>query len=243
MQVDAIVEDCRAISNHMKPVSPLPAQLRALWPVIGLILFVSATFIGIALLLHAWKGVPVHELTMDPSAIMDGPPYLGFFSQVGILLWAATAAICILAATLVSQSGGGRVDAQFLYASGMLTIVLGIDDAFMLHEYVFPALGIAQELVLLAYGIFVLVYLFKFRQKILRTQYILLAMAFFFFALSIAGDQHLIALPGVDSYLLEDGAKLAGIISWLAYFSRTAVAAVLCRGSQTGRTLPPAATG
>ena len=62
---------------------------------------------------------------------------------------------------------------------------------------------------------------------------VLLGMALAFFGISITLD--LLEPRGLDPYLFEDGAKLAGIVSWLSYFSRTGAFAV--RRHMTGDTI------
>ncbi len=103
-----------------------------------------------------------------------------------------------------------------------MTLVLGIDDVFLLHEKVFPWFGVPEEAVVGSYAGFVLFYLVKFYSVILKTEYVLLVMALSFFGLSATLD--LVQPHG--SYLLEDGAKLVGIVSWLAYFFRTGESAI-----------------
>lgn len=49
-------------------------------------------------------------------------------------------------------------------------------------------------------------------------------MAFLFFGLSVTLD--LLQIPSIDPYLAEDGAKLVGLISWLAYFFRCGTLAI-----------------
>jgi len=49
-------------------------------------------------------------------------------------------------------------------------------------------------------------------------------MALFFFALSVIFDKS--SIPGIDPYLLEDGAKIAGIVSWMSYFFSVGTTAI-----------------
>jgi hypothetical protein len=50
--------------------------------------------------LSAWlgylKGYSMRQLVADPSEISGQSSFIGFFSQVGNLLWCATTAICLL---------------------------------------------------------------------------------------------------------------------------------------------------
>ncbi len=64
----------------------------------------------------------------------------------------------------------------------------------------------------------------QLRSLIFKTDYVLLGLSGVFFAISILVD---VFEPGfLPFHLLEDGAKLAGILCWLAYFLRVAVSAV-----------------
>jgi hypothetical protein len=63
----------------------------------------------------------------------------------------------------------------------------------------------------------------------------LLVFALFWFAASLAIDQfgHRRIVRGF--YLLEDGFKLLGIVSWLAYFARTAYVSVAAMSRSGGK--------
>lgn len=218
-------------SKIMKSLlSPL-AQFRTSFPIIGVILAVSAVFIGVVLLLHFWKGIPIGRLTRDPTAIVGVPLYTGFLSQIGIFFWSASVAICMFSAKVLPRRHPDSLKIRrFLFISGLLTLVLGLDDAFLLHEELFPYFGIPQIVVLVSYAGFVLFYLIKFYSIILKTEYILLVMALVFFGISMTLD--LFHPSGIDPYLFEDGAKLLGIVSWLSYFFRVGEFAVYLNAAQ-----------
>lgn len=179
---------------------------------------------GAVLLLHYWKGIPIGELTRDPNAVFEGPFYIGFLSQLGIFFWTASAAICILSAKVLSGPKNNLKTKRFFYLSGTLTLVLAFDDIFLLHEEFFPRFGISEKVILLCYATFILFFLVRFYSLILKTEYVLLVMAFIFFGLSVFLD--LFQPEGIDPHLMEDGAKLVGIVSWLAYFFRTGASAI-----------------
>jgi hypothetical protein len=207
-------------------------RFRSSWPIIGLILAVSAVLIGAGLLLHFWVGIPISELTRDPTAIVGEPLYTGYLSQIGIFFWSASAAVCMFSATVLSRSLDNLKIKHFLLVSGMLTLVLGLDDLFLLHEVFFPYFGIPENAILVSYAGFVLFYLVRFFSIILKTEYILLGMALVFFGVSVTLD--LFKLHSIDPYLFEDGAKLVGILGWLAYFFRTGISAVSHNAAQPG---------
>jgi len=191
---------------------------------------VSAFLVGIVLLLHFWKGIPIGKLTRDPSDIVGVPFYVGFLSQIGIFFWAASAAVCMFSATVLSKRPDNIEIKRFLFVSGLLTLVLGLDDIFLLHESVFTYLGVPEKVVFFTYAGFVLLYLLEFYSVILNTEYILLLIALIFFGVSIALD--LFYLPGLNPFLFEDGAKIAGIVSWLFYFFRVGIVTISCHVAQ-----------
>lgn len=189
---------------------------------IGVILAVSAVLVGMVLFLHLWKGIPIGRLTRDPAAISGSPFYVGLLSQIGIFLWSAAAAICLFSANGLSHTGNLKVK-PFLIVSGLMTLVLGLDDAFLIHEEVMPHFfGVPPEAVFVSYALLILLFLVVFNSVILKTEYVLLVMALICFGASVASD--VFESPG---YLFEDGAKLVGIVSWLAYFFRTGTAALV----------------
>ncbi|MEM8641161.1 MAG: hypothetical protein AAGG51_20450 [Cyanobacteria bacterium P01_G01_bin.54] len=207
-----------------------PERLKADRSAIAFILAVSILCIGIVILLHFGQDVSIGKLTRDLSTIAKVPLYIGFLSQIGIFFWSAAIAICIYTAKLISRRPNTRIIRRFFFASGLLTLLLSLDDAFMLHESFFPSVGIPEKLVFVSYAGLVFLYLARFYSTILKTEYIFLGIALLFFGLSISCDyfkprwEDLSLLK--DGYLLEDGAKFIGIVSWLTYLYRSALLAV-----------------
>ncbi len=118
------------------------------------------------------------------------------------------------------QASGPR--GAYLFA-GLLSFLLMLDDLFILHERVFPMYFDQAEKALFAlYGVLVLTYLLLYRDFLLRTDWLLLALAFGLFAGSLAFDfiSEEIHIP--QRHFFEDGAKFAGIAGWTAYHTRTA---------------------
>lgn len=193
---------------------------------IGLILVVSAVPLSAVLVLHFWKGIAIGNLTRDPTGVAGAPLYTGFLSQIGIFFWAAAAAVCLFSVKVLPRQPDALEIKRFLVVSGLLTLVLGLDDVFLLHEKFLPNyVGVPENAVLVSYAGFVLFYLVRFYSVILETEYVLLGMALFFFGLSIIIDVTINV--SIDVYIYEeDGAKLVGIVSWLAYFFRTGASAV-----------------
>jgi hypothetical protein len=181
--------------------------------------YVPTLFVlGIVVVIRLITGIPISFFTGDASVVAHAPLYAGFLSNVGILVWCSTAAICVFCAALLHQEiDSGRDLAQFFLFSGLITSILLVDDLYLLHSLIFPRyLHIPEKLVYLGYGVGLLLYLMRFRTVILKSEFPLLIFALGFFGLSIIID-----IRPVDFYgqnLLEDGSKLLGIISWATYF-------------------------
>jgi hypothetical protein len=159
-------------------------RCRATLPTAGICLAVAGSFLLVTLTIHLWKGVDLGDLTRDPADISGVPVYIGFLSNIGMLFWAATVAICFFVATFVARSAAASAARRFLYASGLLTLLLLFDDLFQLHERVFPlSLGVAEPVVFGGYLAVTLLYLVHFRRVILESDYLLLALALGFFGL------------------------------------------------------------
>lgn len=195
-----------------------------------------------AMLLAVWllciyTDTPVALYTRDPADITGTSPFLGVLSNVCILLWCATAAICFFASAVLKGQDKLRMAVFFLLA-GLVTGMLLLDDLFLLHERVFPELfHWRQRYIYLAYAALVTGYLVLFRKIVWRSHPLLLALALCFFGLSLAVDG--LAAKGAGPiplhHLYEDGCKLFGLVGWLGYFGRTALLAVGLPAARKGQ--------
>ena len=181
----------------------------------------GAALLAVAYVASVTSDVTMRELTQDATTVLEAPFYIGSVSLVGVILWAAAAATCLFVA---ASPGGGSSDLRrLLLVSGILTLVLLADDAFLLHDEILPRYaGISGELYGIAYIVAMLVYLVAMRAVIPRTNYLLLGATLALFAVSAAADlgSSVLAtlLPSPLGLLLEDGTKLLAIGGWLAYF-------------------------
>ena len=171
------------------------------------------------------RHIPFSHITCDPAAVAEIHPFTGMISNIGILLWAGAAVICLFCWALLSKNPDKTRFSTFVLYFGIMTLILLLDDLFMLHEQIIPCdLGIPQKFVLLGYLGLALCGIVFFRKTILTTDYLLLLLALGFFGLSIfvdVFDHEIDALIGGWRYLFEDGSKFLGIVTWLGYFGRT----------------------
>lgn len=194
-----------------------------------LLLIVYLPVIGLLFILAVQNAIPLDTFTRDTADVAKAPLFTGLISNLGILMWTATGSICIFTGVLLRRSNN-RI-AHFLLASGLLTLVLMFDDLLLMHERVFDEhLGIPEELVIGSYGLALAGILLWWRRVIWESNYMLLILALFFFAISVGADigQSQLFDSGVATsetgfnelqILIEDGMKLLGIVTWLVYFA------------------------
>lgn len=195
------------------------SQLRSIASTVFIAGTLAMTVFGLVVLAGQLYDIPIHHFTADPNATLRAPFYIGFISNLGIMLWAAATALCIFSAFLLRNSAKPQPLSGFLFYSGLFTGLLMLDDVFLLHEEVFPKhLGIAEELVYASYGLFTILLLVLFRRTILKTEYLLWGLAFGLLGASVVVD--LMPFQLRHSFLVEDGLKFFGIVFWLAYFVR-----------------------
>lgn len=111
-----------------------------------------------------------------------------FLSDLGIILWCVSATVCFFAAVLLRNNQQHQA-CQFLVYSALLTAYLLFDDFFELHERYFPKLlNIDEKIIYIILGIATAILVIRFRQIILRTNYIVMLMALGFLTISVAAD-------------------------------------------------------
>lgn len=158
--------------------------------------------------------IPFSNFTRDPMAITGGHPFLGILSNIGVMFWGFSVIVCFFSYALLKSNKKNHDVLGFIVFGGFISLVLLLDDLFMLHEYIYPKyFGISEKIIFLSYGLIVLFYLVKFRKIIKETELSFILLASFFFSFSILVDILLKSLLPWHHFF-EDGSKLFGIISW-----------------------------
>lgn len=195
------------------------AQIIKIYPIV-LMIYLPTLFVLLTVGIVSWRtNIPLMDFTRDPLSILDAPFYIGFLSNLGILCWAAGATICFFSAGIVGQIKHKSQAFYFLLFGGIITTILLFDDFFLLHEKVFPEyLKTSESQVFLIYILMILAYLIGFRTKIITTDFILLGISLLAFIMSATTDEIFVE-HFRGKFLVEDGCKLLGILSWAAYFA------------------------
>ena len=148
----------------------------------------------------------------DPSI----PIYKGVLSNLGILVWCATAVICSYTAVVLRQVGTSGDVRRFLLCSAGLTFVLLFDDFFQLHENLSEKLGVPGTVIFLTYFTLFVALFLRFWPIIQTTPFSVLLLAISCFAASAFIDTFMGDMP--YQIAIEDTFKLLGIMGWFGYF-------------------------
>lgn len=180
--------------------------------------------IGLVILLDARGVVPDTLLLMDPQELFDqfgdSRGFYGAVSNLGSLLWSASAAIGFFAARHTRPP-----IRRYLLAFSLLTTLIALDDVYLLHErQVAVWFHIPEPVVYILYVALMGGFVLWFLPVIQTTPYLLLLIALGWMGLSVLPD--LIGGGISIAPAAEDYAKLLGIVTWLAYTVQTASAAL-----------------
>ncbi len=195
---------------------PLTAQT---WLVYSLTFLPPILLLIIALIQTV---VPVAFLLKDPLTVAEYAGteccsvYYGLVSNFGILIWCSAAAISLFAGLILFVNRSSKADIIFLVGAGLLTGWLMLDDFFMVHEDVLPALGVPQPLTYLVYASFAAAYFALSWRNILTHRIILLAISVALLGTSVLLDMILHSESAAHVFT-EDATKLLGICAWCGF--------------------------
>ncbi len=175
----------------------------------------SLTLVGVQWLCLA-KSVPFVALSRDPSAHLNGPPYIGLLSNLGGMGWGAAAGLAAFGWRILRRLPSHQQHAKALAWMFFITLILGLDDVALLHDDWVYRTGVrgGEKMLFLLYGLSVLAWLYRFRGLLLEVRGPLL-MSLGCFALSIAADLRFQFMGDTFHHLFEDGFKLLGIGNWI----------------------------
>lgn len=196
-----------------------------------LFLIVYIPPIVLLLLLGVIAGVTdihVSDFFEDPAQIVGYDYYLGLINSLGVVLWSSAMAVCFLTFITLRRMGNYEDISKFILFSGIFTLILLIDDLYLIHEWI-GHYGSELTVSLILVILYILL-LFRFRKVILKTDYIFLIIAIVCFAISFFVD----ALQSIEFSLfpegirglIEEGTEFIGTVSWLTYFTRVCITSV-----------------
>lgn len=191
----------------------LGEQLRVLLPLFAVWGLCS---LGVAVLLSSDK-VSRAQLFLDSTDVIYLPWYTGLLSTLGVLLWTVAASVGAVT-SYVARMGGRRKAAQMMAHGALVGAAVCIDDLFELHSSVIPKYTpFPKPAVLAMIAALAISWVIFHLAELLRTRWQMLVASFGSLMLSIGFD----ALNDDGrgrALILEDGAKLLGILAWTTYF-------------------------
>ncbi len=193
--------------------------------VLLIVLTIIALFLWFIFFLAGKQHIAFGDLTRDVFHLGDIPIYSGILSNMGVFMWLVSFSICLFTYISLRFKRSKKKFIEFVLFFGILSLLLLLDDFFMLHERVYyHYLGIPEKVIFGGYGLLLIYGLIRFRKTILNTDYIFLLSSLFFIAFSVAVDvfqNRLEEWCGQWRIVLEDGMKFAGIAVWSFYFIKT----------------------
>lgn len=175
-------------------------------------------------------GISFTDLSRDAAATLDGPWYTGALSNSAVAFLLVGAGIALFAAGLL-PSAESKSRKSLLVALALVVIVVAADDLFMLHEAVFPLVGVGSVMSFAIYGLALITVLWLWRRVVVEsTDWIFLVLAALGMGFSVAIDvvleERLFTLP-FSGELIEDPAKILGMVFMSYYLIATSRQAVL----------------
>ena len=205
-------DDCDAMSI---PHGGNQRSLRIALAITGVGLLVGA----LGILASRLAGEDPILLFKDMAILAGTNPFVGFYSVVGVGLWVASGSIALFTAILLWRFRPGP-QVRFLAFFGLLTLIVAVDDQFLLHEWGLDRLpGPGQPIYVVFYGAAFLGFAWTQRRLLLSEQLPLFLFAAAFLAGSVVLD-NLGDLLGVKPAVFdvgEDLFKLVGALLWSAY--------------------------
>ncbi len=166
-------------------------------------------------------------LTRDPNTILKGHVYTGMISNLGIFLWSASATVCLITAGLLHKMKNNSSGKILMLFAGLLALLMGLDDAFQMHEKMFnDIIYIPEYLFFVFYGVCVFVIAILSYRVFIKTDFTLWCLALLMFFISLVIDIYGSAIQHHKAFW-EDSFKFAGICIWLVYYLRTSTSFII----------------
>ena len=178
----------------------------------GLVIYV------LAISLSAMAGIKGILVIRDLAQTCDSPLGVGLISNLGYLLWIATAAIALFSAYATPTYSQHKLK-DLLLCGGWFSFILCIDDMFLLHDRY-----IGQTFLYVVYAIFAFLIVFKFRDQLLKNGGEIFILAATLLAFSVLTDKFQLDIADTipikyeTIQLFEEGVKFLGITTWLYFW-------------------------
>jgi len=172
-------------------------------------------------------GFSSEAVLTDVAATAELPWWYGAGTAVGVFIWAAMSACCLLTGWIL-HGLGEPAEGRYLLVTGVLLAGLCFDDALQLHEAAFLKAGLSQLQIYAVYGLIALAWAWRYRARLLASDRLLLAASVGALSFSVLLD------VGDSGVVEEEYFKLLGIALGLVYWAGECRRALLGRLSDGG---------
>lgn len=192
--------------------------LKKIYPCLLIAILPALLFYISSILILKSYGFEIVEILRDPAQQFNTSSFFGFLSNIGIWLWVSSTAICFFT-ILTNGYSIEKQQKQLLLLTGLLSLILAIDDFFLIHDRY-----IRQSLCYLVYAILASAILIRHYKQILEMEGFAYILAGSLLALSILTDlvQSKLPFSYSSSQVLEEGFKFSGAAAWLYFNSKIA---------------------
>jgi hypothetical protein len=205
-------------------------QFIKLIPSLSLVYLPGVVLIVVLYILYRTGVIPFGIIFSDPTEYLEFGRLNGLMSYLGVFLLVASAAVGIFSHFLLRRRGHAPGEARFLLFFGLFSLILAVDDLFMIHEGIGDAItavanvtdDLGEALTFIVYILIFAFFTFKYRKVIYRTEYFLFICALILFLLCVLLD--LLPLRFSDNFIFkgEEIFKFFAYITWLVYIARNA---------------------
>ena len=178
-----------------------------------------------ALGLSDLAGIDSQKVLRDLAQTCSTPAGVGLLSNLGYLMWLAAAAVALFTAYGGLPGIKGK-QKELLTCGGWFSLILCIDDMFLLHDrYIGPTFLYA------VYMLFSVLIATRYRKQLIAYKGEIFLLAVALLGTSIAID----LLQPVErdqpavymiSQLIEEGSKFLGIATWVLYWWQTSASSI-----------------
>lgn len=175
-------------------------------------------FYAVSVFMLTSSGFTLIEILRDPAQQTGLSSFLGFVSNIGVWLWVSSAAICFYS-VVTNPWAGSKSLSEFMLLMGLLSLLLAVDDFFLLHDrYVYP------KGIFLFYAICALTLLIRHYRKIMEIDGFTFLFAGLLLGCSVEIDLNQRKFPFEYAYvqLMEEGFKFVGAAIWLFFVGQAA---------------------
>ena len=175
-------------------------------------------FYSLSVFLLINSGFSIVQILRDPAQQTGVSSLLGFVSNVGVWLWVSSAAVCFFS-LVSSRFKNPRGPLEMVLILGLLSLLLAVDDLFMLHDR-----HVHQKSLYNFYALCCLILLVRHFRRILEIDGFSFLFAGLLLAMSIYIDTHQKKMPMdyAQHQLIEEGLKFVGASIWLFFCGKAA---------------------